>query len=79
MANELQTHRSGNAVLFYVASLIVLLGAAGGVFYLIPGIYHPFTSDTATVSYAHVKHALAFTAVAILGLVIARVVRPTAR
>ena len=68
--------RQGNAFIYYVAIILVAAFVVGGLFYLIPDIYHPFSSDTPTVHYAHWKASLAFFGAAIIGLFIVRFSRP---
>jgi hypothetical protein len=71
--------RAGNAALFIIAIVFVGLCVAGGIFFLIPGLYHPFTSDSATDTYAHFKPAVALFALALLGLIVVRATRPASR
>jgi hypothetical protein len=51
-----------------------VIGIAGGIFFLIPGIPHLIT-DT----HPHIKHAIAAFAVGILGILASIVNRPKAR
>jgi|GEM_PF-1602780 len=69
--------RGGNAFVFYVAIIFVAACVAAGLFYLFPNVYHPFSSDTATQHYKHIKHALIFFTAAIIGMGVARLVRPS--
>lgn len=57
--------------LFWGGVLLFLLGIAGGIFFLIPGIPHVITD-----AHPHVKHALAAFAVGVLGILAALVNRP---
>jgi uncharacterized membrane protein HdeD (DUF308 family) len=68
--------RTGNGFIYYVALTFVAVCVVGGLFYLIPGVYHPFSTDTATQHYRHWKIAVAFFVVAIVGLFLARVTKP---
>jgi uncharacterized membrane protein HdeD (DUF308 family) len=61
-----------NPTLFFGGVLLVIIGIALGIFFLIPGINHIITD-----SQAHSKHAIACFALAILGLLVALVNRPT--
>jgi len=58
-----------------IAAAVVCAGVA--VYYLIPGIYHPFTFSPPNES--HHTHALAFFALAIVALLAARFVRSSPR
>jgi len=49
-----------------LAAICVVLA----VYYLIPGIYHPFTSSAPTQS--HLKHAIVFLGLAVVSVVGAR-------
>lgn len=61
--------------LLLVAAAICLLLA---VFYLIPGVYHPFTFS-GTPSGSHLTHAIAFAALAIAAFLGSRFVRNAAQ
>ncbi len=67
---------SGNSFLFYCALLIVVLLVAAGLYYLIPGLYHPFTSDTSASTHAHLIPAFGLFVAALVFLILARFVRP---
>ena len=60
-----------NPLLFYGAIVIAIIGLALGVFFLIPGVNHVLV-DAAI----HPKHALAFFALGVLGVIAALVTRP---
>lgn len=60
--------------LFWGGILLLLVGVAAGIFFLIPGIPHIIAD-----SQMHVKHAIAAFAVGVLGLLAAIVNRPRAR
>ncbi len=62
------------SVLIIVAGVVCV---AIAVFYLIPGIYHPFTFSPPYES--HKTHAFAFFALAVLAFIGARFVRSSAR
>jgi hypothetical protein len=60
------------AVIYLVGAAVALLCVAIGVYYLTPGITHVVVFDDPQGQ--HVKHALAFFAVAIVALLCARFV-----
>lgn len=67
-----------NKSLLFAGSLVVAVVAlALGVFYLIPGLYHPFTFSK-TPTDAHLTHAIAFFVLCLLLVVVALVNRPKA-
>ncbi|HVU67994.1 MAG TPA: hypothetical protein VHD63_12725 [Ktedonobacteraceae bacterium] len=57
--------------LFWGGLLLFLVGVAAGIFFLIPGIPH-LIADTRM----HVKHAIAFFALGVVGILAAVVNRP---
>lgn len=59
---------------FWGGILLFLIGVAGGIFFLIPGIPHLITSSD-----THAKHAAAAFAVAVLGILAALINRPQVR
>ncbi|HLL80150.1 MAG TPA: hypothetical protein VKT25_11660 [Ktedonobacteraceae bacterium] len=60
----------------FIGSLVVAVVAlALGVFYLIPGPYHPLTFSKTPES-AHLTHAIAFFVLCLLLIVVALVNRP---
>ncbi len=62
-----------NPGLFYGSIAVAIIGVALGVFFLIPGIPHVLVDSA-----VHVKHALAFFALGVLGVIAALVTRPKA-
>ncbi len=56
-----------------IVGAVVCVGLA--VYYLIPGIYHPFTFSPPYES--HHTHAFAFFALAVVAVIAARFVRPS--
>lgn len=62
-----------NPALFVGGIILVILGIALGIFFLVPGINHVITT-----SQTHTKHAIACFALAVLGLLVALVNRPKA-
>jgi hypothetical protein len=64
-----------NPALFIGALVVAVVALALGIYYLIPGIYHPLTFSSAPTD-AHLKHAVAFFALCVLLIVVALVNRP---
>lgn len=60
---------SGNLIL---AVLVALIFAGIGMFYLVPGVFHPLSADTYSRTTAHLKHALVFFVAAVLTLILGR-------
>ncbi len=60
-----------NPALFFGGIVVVIIGIALGVFFLIPGVPHIIAD-----SGQHIKHAIAFFCLAVLGLLAALVNRP---
>lgn len=60
---------SGNLIL---AVLVALIFAGIGMFYLVPGVFHPLSADTYSHTTAHLKHALVFFVAAVLTLILGR-------
>lgn len=60
--------------LFWGGILLFVIGVAGGIFFLIPGIPHLIAD-----SHMHVKHAIAFFALGVLGILASVVNRPQSR
>lgn len=63
------TTRQQLTLLFIAIGVCLLLE----VYYLVPGIWHPFTFSSSPTD-AHLKHALLFFGLAILGLIATRFV-----
>ena len=62
-----------NPAIFYGGIVLAIVGIALGIFFLIPGINHVIAnSDT------HVKHAILFFGLAVIGILGALVARPKA-
>ncbi len=76
MAKTSPPQPSGQPAVFIIAILFVALTVLGGIYYLLPGFQHPFTTDTATDHFAHAKFAVGFFVLAALGLILVRVTRP---
>jgi hypothetical protein len=62
-----------NPALFFGGIILVILGIALGIFFLVPNIPHIMTTEA-----SHSKHAIACFAIAVLGLLVALVSRPKA-
>jgi hypothetical protein len=60
--------------LFWGGILLFLVGVAGGIFFLIPGIPHLIADSN-----MHVKHAIAAFALGVLGILASLVNRPRSR
>jgi hypothetical protein len=63
---------------FYLSVVLAILYAGLGTFFLIPGVYHPFSTDTVNVTHAHLSAAGVFLACALLALIAGRFSRPAA-
>ena len=61
--------------LFYGAIAVAVIGILLGVFYLIPGVYHPLVFSGLPTS-AHYKHAALFFVLGVIGVIGAFVTRP---
>jgi hypothetical protein len=64
---------------FFLALVVALVFALLGFYYLLPHVYHPLSGDTYLQHAPHVKHAVFFLALAVVALVLAGFLRPTAR
>ena len=63
------------STLFYGAIIIAVIALALAIYYIVPGVYHPFTfSGTPTDS--HKTHAIAFFILCVLLVIVALVNRP---
>lgn len=62
-----------NPALFFGAILVAIIGLALGVFFLIPGVNHIITT-----SGMHIKHAILFFGIGVIGILAALVTRPKA-
>lgn len=60
-----------NPALFFGGIILMILGIALGIFFLVPNIPHIITDSN-----THVKHAIACFALAALGILVALVNRP---
>lgn len=66
-----------NPALFYGAIAVAVIGILLGVYYIIPGVWHPLTFSGLATS-AHYKHAALFFVLGVIGIVGALVTRPKA-
>jgi len=64
-----------NPALFYGAIVVAVIALALGVYYLIPGIYHPFTFSGSPTN-SHYTHAIVFLVLCVLLIIVALVNRP---
>jgi hypothetical protein len=62
-----------NPALFYGAILVAIVGLALGAFFLVPNINHLIADSN-----MHPKHAIAFFALGVIGIIAALVTRPKA-
>jgi hypothetical protein len=62
-----------NPAIFYGGIVLAIVGIALGVFFLIPGINHIIADSN-----MHIKHALLFFGLAVIGIIGALVARPKA-
>jgi hypothetical protein len=62
-----------NPALFYGAIAVAIIGILLGVYYLIPGVYHPLASPPTV---AHYKHAALFFVLGVIGIIGAFATRP---
>ncbi len=67
--------RADRSIVFYLAALFVAIFVAAGLYYLVPGIGHLFFQESTPT--AHFKIAAVFFVLAILGLIVARLTRPS--
>ena len=61
------------STLFYGGIVLAIVFFAFAVYYIIPGIYHPFTFSPSTES--HKTHALAFLALSVVSVIVVLVNR----
>jgi hypothetical protein len=64
---------------FYLSLAVAFVFALMGFFYLIPGVYHPFSADTVLHTTPHLTFAALFWGLAGLTVVLGSVVRPDRR
>ena len=61
---------------FYLAVLVALVFAAIGIYYLVPGVYHPLSADTFYHTTPHLTIAGICWALAALALILGSLARP---
>jgi hypothetical protein len=64
---------------FVLSFILALVYAGMGVFFLLPGVYHPFSSDTVNFTQAHPPTAGVFLACALLALVLGAIAQLSPR
>jgi hypothetical protein len=62
---------------FYLAIVLTVVYAGIGFFYLLPGVYHPFSGDTVNETHAHLTFAGGFLTLAVLAIIIGGFSRPS--
>ena len=64
--------------LFFMALAVIVIGVLLGIYYLIPGVYHPMLNPQYSVSplFPHRKYAAVGFGIAVIGIVAAFVWRP---
>jgi hypothetical protein len=68
-----------NGGVFTLALVVTLIYALIAGYYLIPGVYHPFSSDTVTHTTPHLTLSAIFGALAVVTLIMGQVSRPRSR
>ena len=63
------------STLFYGAIVIAIIALVLAIYYIVPGVYHPFTFS-GTPSDSHKTHAIVFFILFILLVIVALVNRP---
>jgi hypothetical protein len=64
---------------FTLALVVTMIYALIAGYYLIPGVYHPFSSDTVTNTTPHLTLSAIFGALALLTLIMGQLSRPRSR
>lgn len=64
---------------FFLALVVALIYALIAGFYLVPGVYHPFSNDTVLHTTPHLTLSAIFGALAVITLVIGQLSRPRSR
>jgi hypothetical protein len=62
-----------NPAIFYGGIVLAIVGIALGIYFLIPGVNHVIADST-----MHIKHAILFFGLAVIGIIGALVARPKA-
>ena len=63
------------STLFYGAIIIAIIALVLAIYYIVPGVYHPFTFS-GTPTDGHKTHAIAFFILFVLLVIVALVNRP---
>ncbi len=63
------------STMFYGAIVIAVIALALAIYYIIPGVYHPFTFSGQPTD-SHKTHAIAFAILFVLLIIVALVNRP---
>jgi hypothetical protein len=71
--------KSGGSGVVNLALIVALIYALIAGFYLVPGVYHPFSTDTVTHTTPHLTLSAIFGALAIVTLVLGQLARPKNR
>jgi hypothetical protein len=71
--------KSGGSGIVNLALIVALIYALIAGFYLVPGVYHPFSSDTVTHTTPHLTLSAIFGALAVVTLVLGQLARPKDR
>jgi hypothetical protein len=71
--------KSGGSGVVNLALIVALIYALIAGFYLVPGVYHPFSDDTVTHTTPHLTLSAIFGTLAIVTLVLGQLARPKNR
>ena len=71
--------KSGGSGIVNLALIVALIYALIAGFYLVPGVYHPFSDDTVTRTTPHLTLSAIFGALAVVTLVLGQLARPKDR
>jgi hypothetical protein len=71
--------KSGGSGMVNLALIVALIYALIAGFYLVPGVYHPFSNDTVNHTTPHLTLSAIFGALAIVTLVLGQLARPKDR
>lgn len=75
--NEVFWMRTGGV--FTLALVVTLIYVLIAGYYLVPGVYHPFSSDTVTHTTPHLTLSAIFGALALVTLIMGQLSRPRSR
>jgi hypothetical protein len=71
--------KSGGSGIVNLALIVALIYALIAGFYLVPGVYHPFSNDTVTHTTPHLTLSAIFGALAVVTLILGQLARPKDR